>query len=282
MLKLPDRYNYAEAFLTFRCDFGCSYCINKAGALQPREEMSAEQWANAINSIEWGIPLTLGGGEPTLHKEFYELLDLIKPEVDLELLTSLSFNVNEFVLKTNPDRFTKGRGAYKSIRVSYHPTQHDPEDLVKKAKVLQNRGYKIGIFGLNYPDNCEANIEMAEIARKEGIYFFIKDFLGEYDDKLFGHYKYPDAIDRLHRTVSCESSELLIAPDGKIHRCHRFLYANDGPMGTLDKLEEIDATGKRCAHYGSCNPCDVKLKTNRFLQMGNCSVTVKDPTVMDF
>jgi hypothetical protein len=220
-------------------------------------------------------PLTLGGGEPTLYPDFYELIRKLTLPVDI--LTNGTFNINEFVEKIKPEKIFKSKNpSYKSIRFSYHPKFMSQDFLLEKAKTLQDRGFNVGIFSINHPDNLTSNMEIAEKARKEQIYFFIKDFL---DGKNFGYYKYQDAvskINKLPRSVSCRTKDLLISPDGFIYRCHRDLYRAENPISDLlyPRLK-IEYTFRQCNNFGFCNPCDVKQKTNRFLQMGNCSVEIK-------
>jgi len=273
---ISKQFNYAEAFLTLTCNLNCSYCINKYdGVNRNREELSARKWAKAINRFNWQMPITLGGGEPTLYKEFYKILELIKPEVNLELLTNLTFDPLEFVEKTSPKRFTKKEGAYKSIRVSYHPEKHNPTELINKVKFLQDSGFKIGIFGINHPDNMKPNIEIAEYARKKGLYFFIKDYLGEINNHKFGFLKYPDAISGKKRQVLCRTKDILIGPEGNVYKCHRDLYHNKHKLGNITNPDfKFKFRFRKCLDYGLCNPCDVKARTNRFLQMGDCNVEI--------
>lgn len=278
-IKLPKRFNYAEAYLTLRCDLGCSYCINnKSGkATRKREELSVQQWANGLNRIDFGdLPLTLGGGEPTLYPGFFELLERLRPEIHIDLLTNLEFDIDEFARKTTPERFNScDLPAYKSIRVSYHTEKMEASELMEKAVRLQDHGYNIGIFGLNHPGNLKKNMIMAEMACNNKMFFFVKDFLGVVDGRMIGHFNYPDALDQVPKNVRCRTHELLIGPEGGIYRCHRDLYIFDEPVGQItDPDLALDDTFRPCANYGNCNPCDVKIKTNRFLQMGNCSVDI--------
>jgi sulfatase maturation enzyme AslB (radical SAM superfamily) len=275
---LPPNYNYIEAYITLRCNLDCQYCINKASndLNRKREELSSKEWLCFFNKIESNINITIGGGEPTLHKDFYEIVT--NSTKNLDLLTNLSFNINDFINNLSESKqFTGSSGAYKRIRVSYHPKSMDPEILILKCVDLQNAGYSIGLFGINHPENMEANIYMSEYARKNEIYFFIKDFLGNYNNQLFGYYKYPNALDGKNKKCKCRSNELLIGPDGNVYRCHRDLYTNENEIGNiLEEDLEIDNNFKLCNNYGSCNPCDVKAKTNRFLQAGSCSVEIKE------
>ena len=274
---ISRQFNYAEAFLTLRCNLGCSYCINDVdGVNRNREELSSKEWAKSINRFKWNMPLTFGGGEPTMHKEFYNILDRIKPEVNLELLTNLTFNVAEFIKKTSPERFTQKDGAYKSIRASYHPEKHNAKELVKKASILQNAGYKVGIFGINHPASMKANIEMAEHARGKGIYFFIKDFLGEVKGHKFGFLKYPEAVGKDEgEQVFCRTKNITLGPDGNAYRCHRDLYHEQNEIGNItDPSFNFKYRFRPCSDYGKCNPCDVKARTNRFLEMGDSNVEI--------
>jgi len=194
----------------------------------------------------------------------------------IDLLTNLTFDVDEFVKNVKPEQFSSPKNpAYKSIRVSFHPERMDPNDLIDKVSSLQDKRYNIGVFGINHPNHVEDNIAFAELARRNQVYFFVKDFLGEFNGQSYGTYKYPNAVAGGKQTKHCRISELLVDPSGEVYRCHRDLYHQEGTLGSLlDPEFKIDDRFRPCHNYGECNPCDVKLKTNRFLQMGKCSVEI--------
>ena len=99
-MKLPKKYDYAEAYLTFECNLSCGYCINKSGGLEKRKELTAEEWTKGLNKINFGeMALTLGGGEPTKHPEFFKILNGLRRDTKVDLLTNLSFDVDEFIEK---------------------------------------------------------------------------------------------------------------------------------------------------------------------------------------
>jgi len=277
-MKLPDEINYAEAYLTLRCNLRCPYCINDPDdkVVRNRKEMSGEEWIEMLNKIDFGnVPLTLGGGEPTIHKDFYQIVNGINPLTKLDLLTNLRFNPIDFKHNIPRTKFARVENpVYKAIRVSYHPSQMNPDELIYKARQMQLFGFPIGIFGINHPENIEANMQMAELARKEKIYFFVKDFLGEYKGKLFGNYSNPDGISGAKKQVKCRSKELLIGPEGDVYRCHRDLYRKENTIGRIPYVDLYKF--RDCNNFGECNPCDLKLKTNRFLQAGNCQVEIEE------
>ncbi len=280
MVIIPDTYNYVSVFLTLRCNYTCSYCVNeKSGNLKrKRKELNFTDWKKALNSLEMvdNIPLTISGGEPTMHKDFYELVNVLRHPIDL--LTNLTFDVVEFTHKLSPYKFFNSiNKAYKPIRVSFHPEFMDVQKTIAKLLILQDTGFNVGLFSINHPHNIETNLELAEECRKNMVYFFIKDFLGIHDGHLFGYYKYKDGLNRkINSKVLCKTKELLIGPDGKAFRCHRDLYADENSIGSLlDDNFKIEDKFRGCNKYGFCNNCDVKSKANRFLQMGECSVEIK-------
>lgn len=281
-IKIPDEYNYFEAFLTLKCNLKCSYCINENenNSLQRnRNEITAEEWIKGVNRIDFGkIPLTCGGGEPTLHKEFYEILNGLKPEIKVDLLTNLQFDIDEFIRNIKPERFTISNiPAYRAIRVSYHVGQMDPKNLVDKVEKLQDNGFSVGIFGLDHPRFINENMKIMELAVSKKIFFFPKNFLGTWRGKLYGTYKYPEGLLGDKKDVQCRIKEVLVAPDGFIYRCHRDLYYKENPIGhLLDEDLDIKYTFRPCSNYGECNPCDIKLKTNFYLDRVDCQVEVKD------
>ena len=110
-----------------------------------------------------------------------------------------------------------------------------------------------------------------------GIDFRIKEFLGEYQGKLYGTYKYPQACaKKTKQKVLCRASELLIDPQAEVFRCHHDIYTGKGALGNLkDPDFRISETHAICDYFGYCNPCDIKVKTNRLQQDGHTSVDIR-------
>ena len=76
-IKLPKHYNYIEAYLTYRCPLNCSYCINKQLGLNKVSTMHYDSWIKGLNRIKTteDLPITIGGGEPTSHHSFYDIVN---------------------------------------------------------------------------------------------------------------------------------------------------------------------------------------------------------------
>jgi MoaA/NifB/PqqE/SkfB family radical SAM enzyme len=281
-IKIPEEYNYIACFLTLACNLKCSFCINYFGTLGPAQKhISGPQWVQGLNRITSrdDLPITLQGGEPSLHKDFIYILNNLKPELKIDILTNLQFDADEFIRRVDPERI-KRKSPYASIRVSYHPEVMELEPLVKNVLKFQDAGFSIGIWGVMHPVQADEILKAQERCKSLGIDFRTKEFLGEYNGRLYGTYRYEGACEKLStKRVLCRTTELLLGSDGSIYRCHSDLYEGRAPVGNiLDPAFQIQEVFRICDYFGHCNPCDVKLKTNRFQQFGHTSVEIKELT----
>ena len=278
-LELPRRYNYIAAFLTLACNLRCSFCINTYGdALRRYPTMPASDWLRGLNRLmsRPDLPVTLQGGEPSLHPDFYEIINGLRDDLNIDILTNLQFDVDEFMANVPPDR-VKRDAPYASIRVSYHPEVMTLEDMKPKVQRLMDRGYSVGVWAVEHPDQRE-EIERAKVeCERDGIDFRFKEFLGRHDGRLHGTYRYEGAVDRVQcPPVECRTSELILGPGGQVFRCHADLYEGRPPVGNIcDAGLRIDEDFRPCDCFGFCNPCDVKIKTDRFQQSGHTSVEIR-------
>ncbi|WP_419771182.1 MAG: radical SAM protein [Candidatus Marinarcus sp.] len=282
---VPHEYNYIGAFVSLGCNLTCDYCINlneenSTRKSVSRKPMSGKDWAKAINRLSIlndDLPITLQGGEPTIHKDFYELVNGVNDGVKLDLLTNMIFDVDEFIAKIDPKKFTR-EAKYAAIRVSYHPGQNDIDDLIQKAKKFDKAGFYIGIYAVMVPQNQEHIKAVQEKCLAQGIDFRIKEYLGFDGQQWHGTYKYDEAISqKVEKYCDCKTTELIIAPSGHVFRCHSDLYENRTPIGhILDLNFDIEQIHRPCYVFGHCNPCDIKVKTNRHQIFGHTSVDIQN------
>jgi len=277
-IKIINHYNYIAIFLTFACNLKCSYCLNNfKQKLIKRKILSGRDFVLGLNRIDSPVdlPVTLQGGEPTLHPDFYYIVNNLKPELNIDLLTNLQFDVDEFIKKVDPERI-KRKSPYASIRVSYHPEQMKLEDLIQKTLKLLDAKFSVGIWGVLYPGMEKVVLDAQQECKKLNIDFRVKEFLGEYAGRLYGIYKYPGACDgKFKKKVKCKTTELLIDSQGAVFRCHADLYSGKNEIGSiLDPGFEMEDKFRDCSDFGYCNPCDVKVKTNRFQQYNHTSVEI--------
>lgn len=275
---IPANYNYIAVFLSLSCNLTCSYCINRFDDFRyTKGHQSGEEWIRGLNRIisRNDLPVTLGGGEPSLHPEFTTIINGIKTELNIDLLTNLEFDIDRFMAEVPPERI-KRDAPYASIRVSYHPEVMALEPLVTKVQKMLQAGYHIGIWGVLHPSQEAEILRAQEYCRSVGIDFRTKEFLGECNGEMHGTIRYLGACDRTFtKEVECRTTELIIGPTGHIYRCHSDLYEGRTPVGhLLDPSFEIDNDFKKCETFGHCNPCDVKVKTNRFQEHGHTSVEI--------
>lgn len=290
--KLPPlspgkRCAYVAFFLTLGCNLKCPYCINTHGAHKSknvREDiMPVDEWIKAADrlSLSGDLPLTLQGGEPTIYPGFYKFVNEVKEEIKMDLLTNMTFDPKVFIKNVPVRRFTR-EAPYAAIRVSYHPGQNDIDDLIEKAFKLQDAGFRIGVYALESPDpETKKHVEdVRERCLKQGIDFRYKEFLGEWDGKLYGMYKYEGSVlGGEMKSCECRTTELIVDPAGYVYRCHADLYKKRAPVAhILDDDFSAESLGifRACGNYGGCNPCDVKVKTNRFQVFGHTSVEIRN------
>ncbi|MBI5641877.1 MAG: radical SAM protein [Deltaproteobacteria bacterium] len=282
-IAIPEHYNYIAAFMTLACNLSCSYCINhfgKDGFVKKR--LTGEEWVRGLNRIvsREDLPITLQGGEPSLHKDFIYILNNIKPELNIDILTNLQFDVDEFIKKVDPKRIRRN-SPYASIRVSYHPEVMKLEPLVEKVLKMLEAGFSIGIWGVLHPIQEETVRQAQKHCQALGIDFRFKEFLGEHNGKMYGTYRYEGACDqKFEKSVLCKTTELIMGSDGSVYRCHSDLYEGRTPVGNIiDPAFDIEDIYRPCHVFGHCNPCDIKVKTNRFQEFGHTSVEIEDMPV---
>jgi hypothetical protein len=265
-----------------KCGLGCHYCLNGVDDNKPEfTELSAKDWVAGLGRLQLksGMPLSFQGGEPTKYSGLAELVKGLR-DFEIDLLTNLQFNDHWFTENFSIHTFKRNNPApYASIRVSYHPYNMDVVKLFSRVKTLQDLGYSIGVWGVDHP-SCKEKMGAANVLAKIlNIDFRLKEYLGWYDNKWYGTLSYPNACqgEPVGKKVLCKTTELLIAPDGGIYRCHSDLYEQRKPIGNiLDENLVIEDKYRECDQFGMCNPCDVKLKTNRFQQYGHTSVDIKE------
>ncbi len=288
MIELKEHHNYVAFFLSLACNLNCSYCINlhNSGSRYKqakRKDLSVQDWIDSANKLMLrdDLPLSLQGGEPTLYKGFFDFVKEVKIDIKMDLLTNFMFDVDKFIKEVPVNRFTRD-APYAPIRVSYHPGQNDIDDLIYKTKKMEDAGFKVGLFGILHPnDDIKKHIlQVQEKCLNLGIDFRTKEFLGEYEGKLYGTFKYDDCVQsEILKYCKCKTTELIVDPGGYVYKCHSDLYAGRSPYAnitdedfTSDKIDEY----RDCFVYGDCNPCDVKVKTNRFQEHGHTSVDIID------
>jgi hypothetical protein len=289
---LPQ-HNYVAFFLTLACNFKCPYCINLHDqenriSVAQKHHLKARDWVVAANrlTLRPDLPLTLQGGEPTLHPGFYQLVNDVKPEIQMDLMTNLSFEIEKFIQQVPVWRFVR-EAPYAAIRVSYHPGQSNLDEMIRKTLHLQEAGFRIGLYGIEHPDpQIRAHIyQVRDHCLQLGLDFRLKEFLGEFNGRIYGSFKFSDCVDAsMLQRCDCRTTEIIVDPSGHVFRCHADLYHGHNSIAHIldpDFNEASIEVFRECFIYGQCNPCDVKVKTNRFQQFGHTSVEIRNISSME-
>ncbi len=276
---LPFNYNYVGVFLTFDCNVECSYCINRDKGSNPKyKQLSSDDWIKGLNRLvlKDDLPITLQGGEPSLHPGFYKIINGIKKESNIDIITNGMFDVKEFMRRVKPDRCRRN-APYASIRVSFHTERMELTGTIERVEALLDGGYSVGVWIVDHPRDTKIVHISQALMLEQGIDCRLKEFLGQFKDKYYGTYLHPKAVDGIPKSCLCKPSELLIAPNGSVHRCHYELYNNVRAYAhILDAHVKPISDFRPCETMGLCNPCDQKLKTDRFQKFGHCSTEIKE------
>lgn len=292
-LELPPEFNYVAAFISppHACNLQCPYCIARDERYHKIETLlSAQDWITALSRIPSSnaLPVTLCGGEPTKHPEFYKIVRWADCKFDL--LTNGTFDSKEFVKNVPVEKFRTDLGKdvpswFSSIRISLHLGRFGYRDideyhdrLTSNVVLLRDAGFKAGIVTVNHPDYQDEIAMFGELMEQVGVPFQVRPILGIFGGKLYGEYKYPEGVTGGHRKCECRTRELLIACDGGVYKCHHDLY-----RGTQRSIGNILSDSfqptyrfRECGSYGSCNFCDVKATWNRFGDQDYCSVDIRN------
>ena len=93
--------SYWAVFLTLGCNFKCPFCIQTiSGPIPHYDIVKGDAWVKALNSIEGRTrkrffrrnkakKLALIGGEPTLHPDFFEIINGLDDKWNLTVTTNL-------------------------------------------------------------------------------------------------------------------------------------------------------------------------------------------------
>jgi sulfatase maturation enzyme AslB (radical SAM superfamily) len=250
-MQLPNTYNYIGILITLKCNFKCSYCLNWRMKLQER---SVDYWLAAIDRLQTDLPITLSGGEPSIHKAFFPLLMNIDKKFDL--LTNLSFDVDYFINNVSIDRFQNDKD-YAPIRVSFHPGFSEKINVLERVRKLMDAGFRVGLYVVE----TDENKPVVEGLRKiDWLDLQVKPYI---DHRV----KVEEMED-----CRCAVSELLVGPDGNIYKCHRDLYKSEYALEELITAKYVGYRFRFCSNAMECHPCDIKEKRDRFGNPGYTSV----------
>jgi SAM-dependent methyltransferase len=289
VIKLPIQYflgnAYWSAFLTFNCTGNCWYCIQhackdefiQARSAYEKNKLSGEEWVAFYDKLQrWrGNKLGIIGGEPTLHKDFF---DIVNGTTGYYKTITTNMSTPEIL------RFGDMIEDKVNLRVntSYHPHLMSADEFCNRIHLLRSQGFFVEqVAVVDTPTTDYRKIHTELLSR--GVASSPQTFMGMLNGEMFPQ---PDSsIAEDHgetgirdwplfdqgfsckgkQQVVCSSGRFLVAPDGGIYRCHYQLYSKTDPQGDVRTGEfPIEQDYRLCDDYGFCNPCDfahVSFKT---------------------
>ena len=104
------KFPYIRLSITDVCNFKCTYCLPRGYKKNPgdiRSFMSAEEISRLVNGLsELGVrKIRLTGGEPTVRKDFFDILkNIIFVSGNQRIATAVkkSFPTNKILVSLNP------------------------------------------------------------------------------------------------------------------------------------------------------------------------------------
>jgi len=155
--------------ITNRCNLKCNHCRAKKDS----SELSLEDIKKICENAKKNQfkEITLSGGEPTLHNNFLEILDIIKYHGFGCNLTTNGL-ISKKIIKNEKLRYIK------SIQISIDGTEkiHDNtrgipgsfKRTIENARILKDRGFNIIIKSIIFKSNYNSIVPLAEYLKNEG------------------------------------------------------------------------------------------------------------------
>lgn len=260
-IKIGGDINYIAAYLTdYTAPTGGGFSPGGKFPVSKTQFMTASQWTSALNRLDPAscAPVALINGGPALHPEFNEIIEGLNNELKVTFVTSLQFDIPEFIKQARPGRFVQ-------IHAGYAPETLKADEVVARSNNLKDSGFDITVIMPVRPDIALFEPEIRHKCESAGIDFIARDMPEPGASGRDGKLKWDDCCGAAYmKNVLCRTTGVLIAPDGNVYRCHSNLYNRADPVVHI--LSPFFPATKKflpCGRYGGCDPADVALSPSR-------------------
>jgi len=183
---------YIEWEVTQKCNYRCSYC--SAYDILGKNEISWNQKKfimNELSKSKYKKLLYLLGGEPTISKDYFKILDYLENKKDFEVYISTNFSQSK--------EFYKKHKSYKNVKhwLSLHPEYiiKDIEALKEKTLLLKERNIYFIFAPMILPDKKYTNMyyDLQKFANENNLNYYpqivVNDINGHYWNSNEEYYK---------------------------------------------------------------------------------------------
>lgn len=173
----PYRINWNWE-ITFNCNYRCSYCPVPKIEDEPAFTLKQLEgiWERLFRL--YGVShVRLSGGEPSVYRDFYGLVDLLSQTNVVDITTNLSFDVKAFARRFKNESI--------SISASFHPEYNEIEDFVQRLRILRDHGLCVTFTFVTYPAFMGEVDRFREAVEGNGIYFKCIPFHGDYEGRRY-------------------------------------------------------------------------------------------------
>ena len=232
----------------YNCNYNCAYCyapkpqditfennLNNVAKYEKLEKI-IDGWKNIYDKYG-SSRIRLDGGEPSIYPNFFEIVKELSKIHRLQLNTNLSFDVNKFCDVSNPE----------TIRVdaSLHCEYTKLETFVNKLNFLKQKGYKLTVSYVGYPDFLE-NIPLAKKEiEKMDIPFFVHPYSGFYEERQYPQ-SYTEQDKKFIYDIDCQSKTELV---WRQERKSKYKDKKNINVGTKWTKEEIEKNQQKKQKY---------------------------------
>jgi len=210
-----------RCYLTLRCNLACAFCSNGHDIAKYRE-MTAGEWISHI-AFFGTRDVVFTGGEPTLHKDFYQVINGLARTHEMTVYTNCKESLATSMLPCTPRLLT--------FRCSCHAqTVEEAAKWIEHVTAIRGGGYRVFWTTVHCPP------AVLDVLKPHGI---------TVDEPQYA----PEAMDA---PVKCHLPRRLVAPDGKRYHCVGKLVKGD-PSGRVP-YNSVDTV--QCDTPGLCAACD--------------------------
>lgn len=241
-------------FPFLQCNQHCKYCINHFGDSVETTNLKyklapGSSWITAVNNLEDVEDVQFIGGEPTLHPDFSDILNALRPLKKLLIGTNGSTLALEALLRTAPRHDLW-------VQISYHPTETGFEPFVERLKAIRSVHPNIGVHTIT--KDGVTNPAIKEMFRAHGFNIGFMSFIHD-ETGYLPRYAASFSSRLFKRTIECDLSIYRpVAPNGNVYACHQLMYDQSqvGIIGNIFEGWMSRCHTVRCPMFGHCNPCD--------------------------